>query len=116
MGPYKGRRAGRGGPRPDHRRAVRHAHGSMAVCGRGCEVSADLITPREGDLRVWYIPQIPGKPFEVDAPDMATAKLLLDTLTEFSLFEYRQRVKPDYADAGGIAVYVDGEWEDAEDD
>lgn len=58
--------------------------------------------PVPGDLEVWYIPQIPGTAFRERASDLATAKKILDVLSRFSLFEFENRVKPDYADAGGI--------------
>ena len=62
-------------------------------------------TPTEGSIRVWYIPQVPMEAFEVDVPDLATAQLVLNTLGKFSYFEYTRRVKPDYADFGGIHRY-----------
>lgn len=62
-------------------------------------------TPTEGSIRVWYIPQVPMEAFEVDVPDFATAQLVLNVLGKFSYFEYAHRVKPDYADAGGIHRY-----------
>lgn len=61
--------------------------------------------PQENDLRVWYIPQVPMKPFTVEVPDLRTGKLVLDALSGLSLFEYVNRVKPDYSDAGGISRY-----------
>ena len=67
--------------------------------------------------KVWYIPQVPMKPFEVEVADLPTARLLLDTLEWFSLFEYEERVKPDYADAGGISEPDgEGDWMDVEDE
>ena len=69
------------------------------------------------DYKVWYIPQVPMKAFEVEVGDLPTARLLLDTLCSFSLFEYEHRVKPDFSDAGGIAMLEeDGEWVDVEDE
>lgn len=35
---------------------------------------------REGDLRVFYIPQIPMPAYEVGVPDMKTGALVLDAL------------------------------------
>lgn len=60
---------------------------------------------KPGDLRVWYIPQIPGEPFTVDVPDVATARLVLDALVGLSAHEYANRIKPDYADVGGVSMY-----------
>lgn len=61
--------------------------------------------PVEGQVRVWYIPQVPMDAFEFDVPDLAAGKLVLDALSAFSWFEYQNDVKPDYADAGGIHSY-----------
>lgn len=79
--------------------------------------------PKPGNIRVWYIPQIGAglKAFEVIAPDYATAKLIDQTLAKFSLYEYENRVKPDYADVGGISRWEsDGEggfaWYDMDED
>jgi chitinase len=58
--------------------------------------------PKQGDLRVWWIPQIPGDMFIVDVPDSATATLLLDVLGRYDQFQFDQRIKPDYCNAGGI--------------
>ena len=72
--------------------------------------------PQEGTLRVWWIPQIPGTPFETIVPDMAAGRLLCDTLARYDLFQYEQRIKPDYANVGGVSVFHDGEWEDLDPD
>ena len=69
------------------------------------------------DYKVWYIPQVPGKPFEVRVNDLPTARLILDTLTNFSGFEFEHRVKPDYCDAGGISILDhEGDWIDVDED
>lgn len=68
--------------------------------------------PTPGDLRIWYIPQVPMKAFERDVPDFKTGQLLLDTIYELALFEYENKVKPDYCNAGGISRWEeDGEGE-----
>lgn len=74
--------------------------------------------PHEGDLLVWYIPQVPMKPFETrilhtsgqEGVELAQAALLLDTIVDFSIFEFENRIKPDYSDAAGISRFEDGEW------
>lgn len=75
---------------------------------------------RGGEIKVWYIPQIPMQPYEVMVPDLKTAQIVLDALISLSIFEFENRVKPDYADAAGIARFEggteDGEWWDVEDD
>jgi hypothetical protein len=81
--------------------------------------------PAEGDLRVWYIPQIPGKPYEVDIPRRAGASdaaylqqaaFVIEAIIGLSIFEFENRIKPDYADMSGIARFEDGEWCDVEED
>lgn len=81
------------------------------------------MTPNYGDLRVWWIPQVPMKPFHfpVDSVEQAVHDLRL--LAEYDKFQYENRVRPDYCNAGGLEVYVedcDGEgnpgWEDWSDD
>jgi len=68
--------------------------------------------PKEGDLKVWWIPQVPMKAFEVPVESSKQAKFLLDALAKYDLFQFENKVKPDYANAGGLSVYQDGEWVD----
>lgn len=63
-------------------------------------------------LRIWWIPQIPGKPFHVLVPNLVTAKLLLETLANYDLFQLEHNIKPDYSNAGGLQIFQDGDWED----
>lgn len=70
-----------------------------------------------GQLRIWWIPQIPMAPFYVAVEDIKEAKLILKTLADYDLFQYKNKVKPDYSNVGGLEVF-DGldwvEWEDEE--
>lgn len=59
--------------------------------------------------RIWWIPQIPGKPIKVEVPDLKTAQLMLNTLAEYDLFQYENRIKPDYSNAGGIQRWDENE-------
>jgi hypothetical protein len=70
--------------------------------------------PVEGDLRVWWIPQVPMKPFLVNVDSLKTARKLLDTLAAYDLFQYENNVRPDYANTGGLEVFEDGDWVDWE--
>jgi hypothetical protein len=63
-------------------------------------------------LRVWWIPQVPGKPMYVEVQNLVEAKLLLDTLANYDLFQYKNNIKPDYCNAGGLQVFEDNEWID----
>jgi hypothetical protein len=74
-----------------------------------------------GDLRVWWIPQVPGKPFFVNVPDLVTARLIVNVLADYDQFQLDHNIKGDYCNVGGISVYEDfgdGEmcWTDLEDD
>lgn len=63
-------------------------------------------------LRVWWIPQVPGAPFLVPVDSLKEAKLILKTLAEYDQFQLDNRIKPDYCNAGGLSVLEDGEWND----
>ncbi len=70
-----------------------------------------------GDLRVWWIPQVPMKSFDVPVNNLVEAKLILNTLADYDLFQL------DYANAGGLQIYSDVngdgtefDWWDWEDD
>ena len=73
-------------------------------------------TPNNGDLQVWWIPQIPGTPFTVNVPNAATAKLIISVLAGYDAFQLGQNIKPDHCNAGGVAQFKDGEWLDVSDD
>lgn len=68
--------------------------------------------PKEGDLKIWWIPQVPMKAFTFRVPDLRTAQQMLDVLAQYDLFQWRNDVKPDYSNAGGLQVFEDGEWTD----
>lgn len=79
--------------------------------------------PKVGDLRVWWIPQIPMSAFRVPVKDIEQAKFTLVLLANYDIFQFENHVKPDYSNVGGLEVYVedagDGkpdweEWEDEE--
>jgi hypothetical protein len=67
---------------------------------------------KDGELRVWWIPQMPMKAFYVDVLTIREAQLVLDTLGKYDAFQYENNIKPDYSNAGGVEVYVDGDWEE----
>jgi hypothetical protein len=46
--------------------------------------------------------------FPVQTPDEAC--LLLEVLALYDLFQLENNVKPDYANAGGLNIYEDGDW------
>ena len=67
------------------------------------------MTPKHGDLKVWWIPQVPMKAFEVRVATLAEARLLLDVLADYDRFQFENNVKPDYANAGDVAVFEGSE-------
>lgn len=75
--------------------------------------ATDIIAtaPREGDIKIYYYPQIGKAPaYEVVVPDFAAAVSTLNAVIGLSIFEFKHRLKPDYTDAAGIVRYEsDGE-------
>lgn len=67
-------------------------------------------------LRIWHIPQVPMVPFYVEAPDLASAKLVGDALAKYDLFQLQHRIKPDYCNAQGIERRAHGEWEEIDEE
>lgn len=89
----------------------------MTVAGKIYESFVGKFPPaQEGHLRIWWIPQIPGKGFEWAIPDLKTASLMLDVLAAYDDFQFAENVKGDYCNMGGLQVFQDGEWVDWEDD
>ncbi len=68
------------------------------------------------DLKVWWIPQVPGKPFEVPVPDAVTGAYLVKALADYDAFQFEQNIKPDYCNAGGLMMRDGDDWEDWESD
>jgi hypothetical protein len=68
------------------------------------------------ELRVWWIPQVPMPPFHHSVPTLQAAKLLCEALAQYDLFQFENRIKPDYSNEGGAswrhAELTEGEWYD----
>ncbi len=69
-------------------------------------------------FRVWHIPQLgmDAEPFHVEVPSLEMAKHMRDTLARYDLFQFENKIKPDYCNAQGIEQLVDGEWEEIDED
>ncbi len=69
------------------------------------------MTPK---LRVWWIPQVPGKPFQVEVANLIEAKLLLNALENYDQFQVDNRIKGDYCNCGGLEMWneEDNDWEE----
>lgn len=72
--------------------------------------------PQDGDIRVVHIPQVPMQAFTVLAESFEEADLISRVLTEYDLFQYGHKVKPDYCNASFVQIYHAGEWFDVDDD
>jgi len=66
----------------------------------------------KGDLRVWWIPQVPGKAFYVPVNSPQMAKKILDVLANYDLFQLKNNIKPDYSNVGGLHEFDGMEWGD----
>ena len=58
-----------------------------------------------GALRVWHIPQVPGKPFHVHVDTPQEAQRVLNVLAHYDLFQFQNKIKPDCCNASGLEVY-----------
>lgn len=70
---------------------------------------------KKGDLRVYWIPQIPMKAFYVPVKSPQEAHWLLGVLARYDEFQFANNIKPDYCNAGGLQIFDecdDGEWTD----
>jgi hypothetical protein len=69
-------------------------------------------------LRVWWIPQVPMEAFMVDVKDLTEAKKILDVLADYDEFQFRNNVRQDHCNTGGLE-YLDEEqkeWSEFEDE
>lgn len=65
-------------------------------------------------LRVWWIPQVPGTSFHIEVKDIEQAIFLMKVLADYDDFQFKNNIKPDYSNVGGLEVFnkKDQEWED----
>jgi hypothetical protein len=68
----------------------------------------------KGELRVWWIPQIPMDSFYVKVESIKEAKKMLDVLARYDIFQFDNNVKGDYSNVGGIQEFDGTEWLDWE--
>jgi hypothetical protein len=71
---------------------------------------------KDGDLQVWWIPQLRMKSFDVPVNSIIEALLIIDTLGKYDAFQFENRIKPDYCNTGGLNVWENGEWCEWEND
>lgn len=63
-------------------------------------------------LRVCHIPQVPScDPFIVEVEDLKHAKFISDMLADYDLFQYENKIKPDYNNANFVEEWCEEEQE-----
>lgn len=83
---------------------------NFLIC-RACGYRKQLDTissyekPGCGDLAVWWIPQVPMEPFIVRVSSLQEAKLILNVLGRYDVFQLERNIKPDYSNAGGLNIF-----------
>ena len=68
------------------------------------------------ELRVWWIPQVPMEPFFVPVGSVREGVLIMGVLGKYDLFQFENKIKPDYCNTGGLEMLENGEWTDWYDD
>ena len=73
--------------------------------------------PKKGDLKVWWIPQVPmDDPFEVPVESVKQGLMISGILAAYDGYQFEHKIKPDYSNAGGIAKFDGEEWIDVDED
>lgn len=67
--------------------------------------SVDIKEKIMSQLKIWWIPQVPMPAFRREVDNLVEAKLLLDTLATYDIFQYENHLKGNYCNVGGLEVY-----------
>lgn len=77
----------------------------------------------DAKYNVWWIPQVPGPAFNVEVSTIAEGRKILEVLAHYDLFQFENRIKPDYCNAGGLSMWDPdadgpgkGDWYDVDPD
>jgi hypothetical protein len=62
-------------------------------------------------LRVSHFPQVPCKPFIVSVDSLKEARKIFDVLAEYDIFQFENRIKPDYCNATVLEQWDEEEQE-----
>lgn len=62
-------------------------------------------------LRVCHFPQIPCEPFIVEVEDLKQAKEICNVLADYDLFQFDNKIKPDYYNTTVVEIFDDEEQE-----
>ena len=68
-------------------------------------LSVTMRNKKSVKLRVWHIPQVPGKPFHVEVDSVAEGVKICGILADYDSFQYENRIKPDYCNANGLQMW-----------
>jgi hypothetical protein len=66
-------------------------------------------------LRVWWIPQVPMKPFTVDVKSVEDGVKIMEVLAHYDLFQLKNNIKPDYCNGGGLSMFDPDDDQDSPD-
>lgn len=58
-------------------------------------------------LQVWWVPQVPMKSFTVDVATVEEGVKIMNTLANYDIFQFENKVKPDYSNVGGLNMLVE---------
>ena len=56
-------------------------------------------------LRVWHVPQLPMKSFKVEVATVEEGVRMMNALADYDLFQYENRIKPDYCNMNGLQMW-----------
>lgn len=62
-------------------------------------------------LRVCHFPQIPCEPFIVEVENLKQAKEICNVLANYDLFQFENKIKPDYCNTTVVEIFDDKEQE-----
>lgn len=62
-------------------------------------------------LLIKHFPQIPCKPFEVPVENVEEAVKIMDILADYDLFQFYNKIKPDYANITVLCMWDEEEKE-----
>lgn len=68
---------------------------------------------KERKFRVLWTPQVPMKPFVVPVSSLEEAAKIMDTLSCYDLFQYENKIKPDYCNSGSVQEFDKDDHEDS---
>lgn len=74
-----------------------------------------MTQPKEGDLRVSHIPQVPMQPFVWPVSSREMGEDMMKALAAYDMFQLEHKIKPDFSSVQWLEVFANGEWVDLDD-